>query len=883
MKRLRNKWFLPFFCAALLATGGCSEDETESSSREPLPPTITTENIPDQGFSFLYTAQEPQTFLLSSDAPWEITKTEGWFVVTPKEGEAGTGLEISVIANENTGEERTGEFTIRANSGNHLHPVYTEMTVQLRQDAFNSAGLTVEGVTDDQIVFASDETAPATLYVTGSFDWAITLSDDSWVSVSPMQGTAQERTAVRVTPTPSTDRQRHEATMTITVTDPVLSENTATREIKLIQMPPADTHPEGTVFLEDDFSWITENWVEPYTKYGWPSVAIDGKNNNEFALTNASIAPVVAEKGYTHSASVYARYEGNIKLGKTANMGSITTPALSDIDADKEATLLVQFDAAAYSSAGGTVDNGDTHFYVSVTPPATIGDLEQSEAAIEVTNVWSWKRYSVLVYGATSQTQITFGSERTVKCRLYLDNISITRAADQGAEVPEPQDVETPLDKEIVDNSPEGTYNASNEVPGEGATLLYSIRVNKAWSAQSDCDWLTITAVRCGSIGAGTDNGASLSNGVATVPGTALPYNQTLLSVSENTTTEARTGHITIQSEGQTIETITVKQEAGAASRFDITGLTDNSLSIGSNPASSDASVTFTVTGTHDWTASVPSGESWYTVSPLQGAAGEAVEVTVSAAEKNEGGARTGSFTLRMEPAGLEPVTETITVTQKASEDLWDLTTPVAWFFDGTSGTDYTEPTRQFVEENDLRSITGPGHISFTHTYVDANGNPDPDSKRALGSTGQPFAYGAWPGDYWSFRVPVASLPAGTKIHFSGLTRTSKTGHKFWRLVYNDGGEWKPATTLLTKEVNGQTVEYTHAMANDGSTNISVDVTVTFTNAITLGNVEFRFICAANAQSSNEAALSAPNTGTSRWASTSDTGYTDSPRIEVVK
>lgn len=174
MKRLRNKWFLPLFCAALLATGGCSEDETESSSREPLPPTITTENIPDQGFSFLYTAQEPQTFLLSSDAPWEITKTEGWFVVTPKEGEAGTGLEISVIANENTGEERTGEFTIRANSGNHLHPVYTEMTVQLRQDAFNAAGLTVEGITDDQMVFMAEESAPTTFYVTGSFDWTIT-------------------------------------------------------------------------------------------------------------------------------------------------------------------------------------------------------------------------------------------------------------------------------------------------------------------------------------------------------------------------------------------------------------------------------------------------------------------------------------------------------------------------------------------------------------------------------------------------------------------------------------------------------------------------------------------------------------------------------------
>ncbi len=69
-------------------------------------------------------------------------------------------------------------------------------------------------------------------------------------------------------------------------------------------------------------------------------------------------------------------------------------------------------------------------------------------------------------------------------------------------------------------------------------------------------------------------------------------------------------------------------------------------------------------------------------------------------------------------------------------------------------------------------------------------------------------------------------------------------------------------------------------MANDGSTNIGVDVTVTYTNAITSGNVEFRFICMANAQSSNEAPLSAPNGGTSRWAGA---GTADSPRIEVVE
>ena len=463
---------------------------------------------------------------------------------------------------------------------------------------------------------------------------------------------------------------------------------------------------------------------------------------------------------------------------------------------------------------------------------------------------------------------------------VYLDNISISRAADEGAEAPEPQPVDTPLDKEIVDNSPAGTYNSSNEVSKDGATLLYSVRVNKAWSAESDCDWLTITAVRCGSTGTGADNGASLSGGIATVSATGLPYNQTLFAAAENKTTEARTGHILIKVNGETIETVTVKQEAGAPASFDIQGLNDNAVTLAADPASSEASVTFTVTGTHDWTASVPSGETWYTVSPLEGAAGQAVEVTVSAAEKNEGAARNGSFTLTMTPEGLEPVTETITVTQNSPEVMWDLSAPVQWNFSAENKPNYqdffngkaSDPT----SKNALPADQGSGYISFTHNY---EGLPDV-CERQVGSTGHPFVTGVWPGDYWSFRVPVASLAAGSKIRFTGITRTSKTGHKFWKLVYNDGGEWKPASTLLNKEVNGETVEYTHAMAGDGSTNIEVDATVTFTNAINNGDIEFRFICMANAQSSNEAPLSAPNTGTSRWAGA---GTADSPRIEAVQ
>ena len=559
-------------------------------------------------------------------------------------------------------------------------------------------------------------------------------------------------------------------------------------------------------------------------------------------------------------------------------MGSITTPVLSGIDADKAATLLVQFDAAAYSSAGGTVDNGDTHFYVSVTPPATIGDLEQSEAAIEVTNVWSWKRYSVLVYGATSQTQITFGSERTVKCRLYLDNISITRAADEGAEAPAPEDVETPLDKEIVDNSPAGTYNASNEVSKEGATLLYSVRVNKAWSAQSDCDWLTITAVRCGSTGTGTDNGASLSNGVATAKATGLPYITTKVEVGRNSGGESRTGHIIIKSEGAEIEKVAVTQASGA--QITIEGLTDNTLELSDNPTESGAEVKFTVNAPYPWTIAPSGAAAWYEVSPGQGAANTDVEVTVKALEQNLSFRRFGEFTITA-AEGDATLTEKIALSQQPVSPgtvKWNLASPVQWSFSEEDMGNYAQDFKGGPDSpyNTVLAQSGPGYLSYTHT---APSDPDKKCERIVGSTGHPYITGGWPGDYWTFAVPVTNLDAGTKVRFTAITRTSATGHKFWRMEYNDGGTWKPAAALQTTTETGEEVSYTHAMKADGTTYITVDVTVTYANAISGGNIEFRFVCAANWQANGKGALTKPNGGTIRWGGA---GTADSPRIQIV-
>jgi len=90
-----------------------------------------------------------------------------------------------------------------------------------------------------------------------------------------------------------------------------------------------------------------------------------------------------------------------------------------------------------------------------------------------------------------------------------------------------------------------------------------------------------------------------------------------------------------------------------------------------------------------------------------------------------------------------------------------------------------------------LPANEGTGYISYTHTYLDQTGIDDPDCARFIGSTGQPYITGAWPGDYWLFQVPVTKFEAGTKVRFSGLTRTSPTGQNYWLR-----GVLEPATMI---------------------------------------------------------------------------------------
>ena len=293
--------------------------------------------------------------------------------------------------------------------------------------------------------------------------------------------------------------------------------------------------------------------------------------------------------------------------------------------------------------------------------------------------------------------------------------------------------------------------------------------------------------------------------------------------------------------------------------------------------------ISVTLKSNWDWSI-VEEADAWYSVSPAAGEADQEYTLTITPTD-NTGDMRYGLVTIRtVEVLGESGIFE-ITISQEtgsgSSAPMTGLDKPVEWFFNGASGTDYTTPTKQFVEENSLRAVSGVGYLSYTHTYVDDQGQPDPDCERFIGGTGQPYITGAWPGDYWLFSVPVKNFKAGTNVRFSGVSRISGTGQKYWRLEYLDGTAWKAACELQTTTFNGESISYTHILPTS-TPNLEVSATVTFKRAIPDGEVQFRFICAANCTGGNQA-LPNPNGGTIRWASSVETGYKDSPRIEVVE
>lgn len=199
---------------------------------------------------------------------------------------------------------------------------------------------------------------------------------------------------------------------------------------------------------------------------------------------------------------------------------------------------------------------------------------------------------------------------------------------------------------------------------------------------------------------------------------------------------------------------------------------------------------------------------------------------------------------------------------------------PVEWYI-GVKDDPKINFAETFPKAATIAATKNEGEIKYVYDLTDNNAN----NKFKLDvESGNPRCTGPWPGDYWDFATN-ASAKAGETVEISFETRTSATGHKYWRLEYLDGTEWKVAGTALKTSEPGSEIVYTHIMNADGKTNVFVDTKVTYENATSM--IEFRFVCAANWQAKG-GALGARNGGSARLTVTDPADPSRQPTIKKV-
>lgn len=351
----------------------------------------------------------------------------------------------------------------------------------------------------------------------------------------------------------------------------------------------------------------------------------------------------------------------------------------------------------------------------------------------------------------------------------------------------------------------------------------------------------------------------------------------TVKAIDANATGALRKGKLTLNAGMSVIDVEIVQGAAGSilspfisvegGNYFDVTP------EAGEYTVNIQTNVEFTASTESEWITIAPAVESKALV--------ELKPLTFSVAAST-GEARTGKIILKNEEEGVEC---TLYVVQKKAP-LY-----VEWLFNAelfnepaqyVSDFGGAEPGTKSKEAGDggkfvNANVKGNGKITFVQidkTALDTKNN----AGRQVGTTGHPTVVGCWPGDYWLFEATDGeTYPAGTKVNIDYITRTSKTGMKFWRVEYLDGGEWKPAFATSEGETKaGEKVQYNVMMNADGKTNVHVNCTVTYSAPVK--DVKFRMLCLADDQANGSGALGQPNGGTCRIAGAEDT----SPVIKVV-
>ena len=291
------------------------------------------------------------------------------------------------------------------------------------------------------------------------------------------------------------------------------------------------------VYFEDDFAWISSSgrW-DNLTGGGWPTVTAATSATGKANYFTLDLLDDFATIGYSTLGTrtdVQARYEGYVCLGISSRRAALVTPALEEIGAEP-VDLLVSFYGANYATATMTPDTKP--LVISVDGPGTIGDTDAAGTEVTLTNSFRWRKYWIIVKGATSETRIVFGTaDATAGARILIDNILIGKAV-KGA-VAGSRDVPSTAEPEI--RLPDGNRTDIANLAGAEASLI--IQATTSWSAACEADWLTVSPP---------------SEGL----GTGIAYGLTFRALTQNLTGQPRTATVTVSSGDQTLATLTVTQ-----------------------------------------------------------------------------------------------------------------------------------------------------------------------------------------------------------------------------------------------------------------------------------------------------------------------------------
>lgn len=294
------------------------------------------------------------------------------------------------------------------------------------------------------------------------------------------------------------------------------------------------------VYFSDDLNWITSSsrWASGNTGGGWPTVTAGASATGKANYFTVDLLPEFASEGYVRSVnrtSVQARYEGYICLGTTSAQGALITPALADIG-DVPTDILVSFYGATYASENLQADGKP--LTVKVLGAGTIGEEDATEIEIGITNYFSWRKYWIIVKGATSATQIQFGQDVAQSVgRVLVDEILIGKAV-KGA-VAGSKDVPANIAPYLrtLDGEPGVKYEIDNAEGAAGACIVQS---NLPWTASTEADWIAVSPS-------------------VEYNGTGVAYLITVTARSLNGTGAVRTADVTFAA-GELTKTVTFTQ-----------------------------------------------------------------------------------------------------------------------------------------------------------------------------------------------------------------------------------------------------------------------------------------------------------------------------------